>query len=67
MALLMMLPFVVLLLAIAFVPFVYQAWWEAHFRKVASFLGGVIIFYYLLVLHDVRQAKYFSVVYVTYL
>ena len=52
MALLMMLPFVVLLLAIAFVPFVYQAWWEAHFRKVASFLGGVIIFYYLLVLHD---------------
>ncbi|MFI0347787.1 MAG: sodium:proton antiporter [Chthoniobacterales bacterium] len=50
--LLITLPFVLMLLSVAFMPFVHQHWWEAHFRKVATFFAAIIIFYYALVLHD---------------
>jgi len=49
------LPFIVMLLAIAFMPFVHQKWWHAHFRKVAFGLGAIIISYYAFGLHDTSK------------
>jgi Na+/H+ antiporter NhaD/arsenite permease-like protein len=45
-------PFVLLLLAIALMPFVAKHWWEHHYPKVAVGLGLVVVVYYLVVLHN---------------
>ncbi|MFZ4116342.1 MAG: sodium:proton antiporter [Chthoniobacterales bacterium] len=47
-----MMPFVLMLLSVAFMPFVNGPWWSLHFKKVSLFLAGIIIFYYLFVRHD---------------
>ena len=41
------LPFILLLLAIATVPFINPKFWEHHFPDVALFLGGTVLGYYL--------------------
>lgn len=46
----MIAPFVLLLLAIALMPFLQPPWWEKNYPKVAAALGAVGIFYYLVVL-----------------
>ena len=61
----MMVPFVLMLLAIAVMPLIHLEWWNAHFRKGVIFLAGIIIFYYLFVLHDPHRLsvllhEYFS-------
>ncbi|MDH4469418.1 MAG: sodium:proton antiporter [Verrucomicrobiae bacterium] len=63
--LIVMIPFVIMLLAVAFMPFVHSTWWNLHFKKVSFFLAGIIILYYLLVRHDVLRlcillSEYFS-------
>jgi len=40
-------PFVMLLGAIALMPFINAKWWHHHYPDVAMFLGGTIIAYYL--------------------
>ncbi len=50
--LIVMLPFVLMLLAVAFMPFVHSHWWNLHFKKVSFSLAGIIILYYLFVRHD---------------
>jgi Na+/H+ antiporter NhaD/arsenite permease-like protein len=46
----MMLPFVLLLLAIALMPFINGKWWHHHYAKVAVALGAITAAYYLWVL-----------------
>lgn len=48
----LMVPFVLMLLGIAFMPFVHCHWWNLHFKKVSFALSSIVIFYYLCVLHD---------------
>ena len=48
----MILPFVVMLLSIALMPFLHKHWWEHHYPKVACGLGLITSLYYLLVLHS---------------
>ncbi len=48
----MILPFVLMLLAIALMPFIALRWWERHFPKVAVALGVVTTVYYVFVLSD---------------
>jgi Na+/H+ antiporter NhaD/arsenite permease-like protein len=48
----MILPFGLMLLAIALMPYVHRHWWEAHYPKVAAALGAVTVACYLLVLHQ---------------
>jgi Na+/H+ antiporter NhaD/arsenite permease-like protein len=48
----MILPFGLMLLAIALMPYVHRHWWELHHPKVAAMLGGVTLLYYLLVLRQ---------------
>lgn len=54
---LMMIPFAVMLLSVALMPFIHRHWWEAHFRKVSVFLAAIIIIYYLFVAHDPLHLK----------
>ncbi|MGA2602729.1 MAG: sodium:proton antiporter [Verrucomicrobiia bacterium] len=49
---LMVIPFVVLLLCIALVPFIHKHHWEKHYPKVAIGCGLVTAFYYVVVLHN---------------
>jgi Na+/H+ antiporter NhaD/arsenite permease-like protein len=49
---LMVIPFVVLLLCIALMPFIHKHHWEKHYPKVAIGLGLVTAFYYVVVLHN---------------
>jgi len=46
----MMLPFALMLLAIALLPFINRHWWERHFPKVAAGLGALTTVYYVFVL-----------------
>ncbi len=48
----MLLPFLLQLLAIAVMPFLALHWWEQHYPKVALFLGGGTVLYYLLIRGD---------------
>ena len=49
---LMLIPFVVLLLCIALMPFIHKHHWENHYPKVAIGLGLVTALYYVAVLHN---------------
>ena len=40
-------PFVLLLLCIATVPFIHGKFWEHHFPDVSLFLGGIVLGYYM--------------------
>jgi uncharacterized membrane protein len=44
-----LIPFLLMLLAVAFMPFLNESWWRAHFKKVSFFLAGIVICYYLFV------------------
>lgn len=46
---LLLIPFFLQLLAIAVMPFLPHRWWERHYPKVSLLLGGITIFYYLLI------------------
>ena len=48
----MMIPFMIMLLAIAVMPFVHAHWWEKHYAKLAVGLGLFTSSYYVFVLHD---------------
>jgi Na+/H+ antiporter NhaD/arsenite permease-like protein len=48
----MVAPFVILLLAIALMPFIHKHHWENHYPKVSIGLGAVTVVYYLFVLHN---------------
>lgn len=48
----MLAPFVILLLAIALMPFIHKHHWEKHYPKVAIGLGLVTVLYYLVVLRN---------------
>jgi Na+/H+ antiporter NhaD/arsenite permease-like protein len=43
----MILPFALLLLAIAIVPFLHRHWWEKHYPYVSLGLGLLVCFYYV--------------------
>jgi len=49
---LMILPFVILLLAIALMPFISKHWWERYFPHSAIGLGLITIFYYVFILEN---------------
>ena len=48
----LVLPFALLLLMIATGPLLYERFWHRHYPKVAMLLAGLVVGYYLLVLHN---------------
>ncbi len=53
----MILPFVLLLGAIANGPLLVPKWWLRHYAKVALGLGAVTLGYYIFVLHDMHRLR----------
>ncbi len=47
----MILPFILLLAAVALAPFFFADWWGKHYPKVACGLAGGVVLYYLVGLH----------------
>ncbi len=45
-------PFVLLLLAIALMPFINKHWWEKYYPHVAVVLGLIVVFYYIIALNN---------------
>ncbi|HEX9614854.1 MAG TPA: sodium:proton antiporter [Bacteroidota bacterium] len=48
-------PFVLLLAAIAIVPFISRYWWEHNYPKVSYALGALIVLYYIVILNNVPR------------
>ena len=48
----MVLPFVLMLVAIAVMPLLHPRWWEHHHPKVATVLAAVTVIYYVLARHE---------------
>lgn len=48
----MIAPFILLLLAIALMPFIARRWWERYYPFVSAGLGALTVFYYLAVLRN---------------
>jgi Na+/H+ antiporter NhaD/arsenite permease-like protein len=48
----MVLPFVLMLVAIAVMPLFHPHWWEHHHPKVAAMLAAITVIYYVLVRHE---------------
>lgn len=60
-------PFLMLLLAIAVMPFVNRHWWEKNYPLVAYSLGFVVIFYYAFSLHNVPRLLLTSYEYISFI
>jgi Na+/H+ antiporter NhaD/arsenite permease-like protein len=63
----MILPFVLMLLAIALMPFINLHWWERHFPKVAISLGAVTTVYYVFVLGNAGRMLHVAHEYVSFI
>jgi Na+/H+ antiporter NhaD/arsenite permease-like protein len=63
----MVAPFIVLLAAIAIMPFVHHRWWEKSYHVVAVALGGITAVYYLLALHAGGRLLHLAHEYVTFI
>jgi Na+/H+ antiporter NhaD/arsenite permease-like protein len=61
------LPFGVLLLAIALMPFLHKHWWENHYPKVAVGLGLITVAYYVLVLDNGLRMLHVAHEYVSFI
>ncbi len=64
---LMIIPFVVMLLCIAAMPFINAHWWEHHYPKVAVALGSITLFYYLFVLRDGMRMAHVAHEYISFI
>ncbi len=63
----MILPFGVLLAAIALAPLAFPGWWHRHYPKVALALGAVTLGYYLLGLHAHERVLHTAHEYVSFI
>ena len=63
----MILPFALMLLAIALMPFIHLHWWERNFPKVALVLGGVTTIYYVFVLGNAERMWHSGQEYVSFI
>ncbi len=63
----MILPFVLLLLAIAVTPFINRHWWEKNYSFVSFGLGLGVLVYYLLILRNPSRMALTSYEYVSFI
>lgn len=56
--LVMILPFILLILSIALIPFISSRWWERHYPKVSFGLAAVAVFYYFVILRNGMRMTY---------
>src|SRR5436189_5966776 len=63
----LMLPFVLLLVCIAAMPFLQKEWWESHYAKVATVLGAVPVLFYAAALHAPGRLQQVAHEYVSFI
>ncbi|MBM4167446.1 MAG: sodium:proton antiporter, partial [Ignavibacteria bacterium] len=63
----MIVPFVLLLLAIALMPFINKHWWEKFYPHVAIGLGCITLFYYFFIFGDVERVVHTGIEYVSFI
>ncbi|MFH1066854.1 MAG: sodium:proton antiporter [bacterium] len=63
----MILPFVLMLLAIALMPFINKHWWERHYPKVSVALAAISIFYYVFILHHPERMLHIGYEYISFI
>ena len=63
----MMLPFALMLLAMALMPFIHLHWWERNFPKVATGLGAITTLYYVFVLDNAGRMLHVGHEYVSFI
>ena len=63
----MILPFVLLLNAIALVPLFAADWWSRHYQKISFGLGAIALFYYLFVLQDAARVLHVAHDYLSFI
>ena len=63
----MLLPFALLLAAIALGPLLFGGWWARHYSKVAQALGAIAVAYYLFGLHAPQRVLHTAHEYVSFL
>src|SRR5436853_514353 len=64
---LIMLPFGILLLAIAFGPLVAQHHWERHYHKLCIALAGIVCLYHLFVVQETARVARAGIDYATFI
>ena len=62
-----MLPFGILLLAIALGPLIAQHHWERHYHKLCLVLAGVVCLYHLIVVREEARVAHAGIDYVTFM
>src|SRR6266481_10090686 len=62
-----MLPFAILLLAIAFGPLIARYHWERHYHQLCVALAGVVCAYHLFVVHQTARVLHASIDYVSFM
>ena len=62
-----MVPFVILLVAIALAPLIAQRHWERHYHKLCIALAGIVCLYYLLVIKESARVVHAGIDYVTFM
>ena len=64
---LMILPFIILLLAVAVAPFVSRHWWEKYYPHVSIGLGLITVGYYLIGLHHPVRMLHAAMEYISFI
>ncbi len=64
---LMIAPFILLLLAIALMPFIQKHWWEKYYPHTAAGLGLLTVLYYAFVLHNPVRMVHSGIEYVSFI
>ncbi len=62
-----MLPFGILLLAIAFGPLIAQHHWDNHYHKLCLVLAGAVCLYHLFVINEASRVIHAGIDYVTFI
>lgn len=60
-------PFVLLLAAIALAPLFFPSWWGRHYAKVAFGLAAATLLYYLAILHAHERALHTGIEYISFI
>ena len=63
----MILPFVLLLTAIAVMPFINKHWWDRYYPHVSVSLGLVVVAYYILGLGNVERLLHTGIEYISFI
>jgi Na+/H+ antiporter NhaD/arsenite permease-like protein len=64
---LMIIPFALLLLSIAVIPFINRQWWEKYYPVVSAVLGATTLVYYLFVLNNPARMFHTGVEYLSFI